>query len=211
MAPQAKPKAATKKRTARKSSAKKRSTKKRSTAKKRSRGMSAFEDARKRGEKMMKDAQQTVEKTRNAGQKRTAKLATNVVEFQKSTFDNAIDALGKLQKRSNKMISRVVKEASWMPGEGKEVVDDWVKMMEDARSDFKKTSDKSFDLVIKYLKRVEREVGKSPTKKKKAAAKRKSARKKTTKRKSTKKKPAKRKASTRRKSSAASKKPASSS
>lgn len=150
----------------------------------RERGEQMLKNVRKRGEKFLKNAEEGVGNVRSQTQSRTAKLATNVVEFQKTTFDNGIDALGRLQKRSDQMIKRMVKEASWMPGEGKEAVEEWVTTMEKARADFKKATDKSFELLLKYLKRMEKSSGAAkPKKAKKAAAK-----------KAVTKKPAKRKA-----------------
>ena len=78
---------------------------------------------------------------------------------KRTAFDNSIDALGKLQKRSDKMVRRTVKDADWIPGEGKDVVEEWVSTMEKARAEFKKATDKSFDLLLKYLKRLEKGAG----------------------------------------------------
>lgn len=195
MATTAKPKPAARKRTARKTAARTsragttnvQTRSERMIKDARKRGEQLLTEARRRGERAVKEAEKTMESAREQTQKRAARLAMNVVDFQKSTFDSSIDALGRLQKRSDKLVRRAVKDATWMPGEGKDVVEEWVSTMEKARADFKRTTDKSFDLVLRYLKRLERGDGaaKKPAKKstkKKAAAKRKTARKKPAKR-----------------------------
>lgn len=172
MATTAKPKPAAAKRTATKARAK--SSASASSARERGeqlvndarkRGEQMLKEARKRGGKMLKNAEDSMDSARAQTQARAAKLATSVVEFQKTTFDNGVDALGRLQKRSDQMIKRMVKEAGWMPGEGKEVVEEWVSTMEKARADFKKATDKSFDLLLKYLKRLEKSSGAAKPKK----------------------------------------------
>lgn len=179
MATPAKPKTAARKRTARKSAARTSRARKSSVQTRsermmqdaRKRGEQLLTEARRRGERAVKEAEKSMDNARQQTQKRAAQLASNVVEFQKSTFDTSIDALGRLQKRSDQMVRRAVKDAAWMPGEGKDVVEEWVSTMEKARADFKRTTDKSFDLVLKYLKRLEKGDGgakpkKKPTKKK---------------------------------------------
>ncbi len=194
MATTAKPR----KRVAKKTAAKKATPKKKAAAKrtiniKAARKASA--KARKRGKKLVKDAQKGLQNVnRENTRKQAIRLALSVVEFQNTTFDNSIDAIGKLQNRSGKLLHRVVKDASWVPGEGKDVVDEWIHAVKKNREDFKKSSDKSFSLVVKYLKRLERESGKAAPKKK-AATKKKVAKKKTaTKRKVAAKRSPKRKA-----------------
>lgn len=187
MATKAKPKPAARKRVAKKRPVKKKAAAAKSAARKR--GEKLVNAARKRGRKVAKTTRKRVDSARGGTKKKATQLAVNVVEFQKTAFDNTVDTLGRLQKRSDRMISRAVKDVSWVPAEGKEVVEEWITTMEKARVEFKKSTDKSFNLLLKYLKRLEKG---SP--KKKAAAK--------TKKKAARKKPAKRKVASKRKAKA---------
>ena len=112
--------------------------------------------------------------------RRVAQLAVSIIDFQKATFDNTVDVIGKVQEQTGKSLHNLLKDASWMPGEGKEVVDEWIGSVRKSRKDFKRTMDKSFDLLVKYFERVKSEEGKKPAKKKKA--KKKAAKKKAVKR-----------------------------
>lgn len=165
MATTAKPKSAARKRTAKSTATRTGSAAKSTGARARGeklvkdarkRGEQLLKEARKRGEQVVREAEKSMDSAREQTQKRAARLATSVVEFQKNTFDTSLDALGRLQKRSDQLVRRAVKDANWVPGEGKDVVEEWVSTMEKARADFKRATDKSFDLVLKYLKRMER-------------------------------------------------------
>ena len=87
--------------------------------------------------------------------KRTLKLAINLVDFQKTTFDNAVKMLSAVQTQTEKLIEQLTVQSSWMPNEGKKVVEEWIKTVNRSREDFKRTMDKSFDLLGDYFKRVE--------------------------------------------------------
>lgn len=99
--------------------------------------------------------------SRDATKKKAAQLAVSVVEFQKATLGNSINLLGKAQEQSNRILRDLLKNASWVPSEGREVLDEWNETMKRAREDFKITSDRSFDLIVQYLDRVQAGEGKS--------------------------------------------------
>lgn len=89
--------------------------------------------------------------------RRATKLALNLVEFQKTTFDNTIRVFSALQVQTEKLIQELTVKSNWMPKEGKKVVEEWIKTVNRGRNDFKKTMDRSFDLISAYLKRLQEE------------------------------------------------------
>lgn len=114
--------------------------------------------------------------TRDTTRKKAVQLALSVVEFQKATTANSIDLIGRVQDQTGKMLHDVLKNVSWVPSEGKQVVEEWRKTVEKGRTDFRATSNRSFDLIIRYLERVQKEAEKEAaaapgTAKKKTAAK----------------------------------------
>jgi len=111
---------------------------------------------------------------RDAAQKRAGKMGQSVVDLQRRMFHSTIDGMGKVQEEAGKQLKRLADNAKWMPGEGKEIIDEWVSTSKKGREDFKKSMEKSFDLMDKYFHRVE---GRTPAKKK-AASKKKTATKK---------------------------------
>lgn len=112
---------------------------------------------------------------REAGRKRAAEMALATIELQRKTFNGAIRGMGSLQDQTGKMLHRFAQGASWVPDEGRQVVDEWTKATKRGREDFQKTMEKSFDLLTHYFERVKK--GAAPAKKK-PAAKRKAATKK---------------------------------
>ena len=114
----------------------------------------------------------------------------HLVKFQKGSVMAVLKLLGKVQEYTEKSFRDAMKNGSWLPAEGKDVVDEWAKMMDSGIDEFSRVVDKSFDLMLKYLDRVEKEAKAKDTKEKAPA------------KKSAAKKPAKRKPGTKKKSAA---------
>jgi hypothetical protein len=116
------------------------------------------------------------DRTRDAGSKRAADMALRTIELQRKAFNGAIRGIGSLQDRTGKMLHQFAKSASWVPDEGRQVVDEWTKVTKRGREDFQRSLDKSFDLLSQYFERVKKG---GPAPKKKTAAKRKRSARKT--------------------------------
>lgn len=149
-------------------------------------------------EKLRAEFEKRADEAADQTRRRTAQLALSLIDFQKTTFDNTLKIVAQIQKQSEALVNDAVKQADWMPKEGKSIVSEWQKMLNGGRTEFQKTVDSSFDLIAGYLERV-REDGKKASAKKKSAAKKKA---------SAKKKPAAKKAPAAKKKAAAKKKPA---
>ncbi|MBX7257030.1 MAG: hypothetical protein K1Y02_11770 [Candidatus Hydrogenedentes bacterium] len=122
--------------------------------------------------KQKKAVQKKVKALSDNTVRRATKLALNLVDFQKTTFDNTIRVFTALQEQTEKLIQELTVKSTWMPKEGKKVVEEWIKTVNRSRNDFKKTMDRSFDLISAYLKRVqEDESAKAKPAKPKAKAK----------------------------------------
>ncbi len=128
-----------------------------------------------------------------------------VLKLQRNTLDKTFDLVAKVQKRSEDMVEKRLSNASWMPEEGRGVLDEWTATLRQGREDFQKAIDKSNDLMTSFLKRVEK--GKTGPKKvteKKTDAAKPAAKKIAAKKKTAAKKPAAKKKSAPKKKSAAS-------
>ncbi len=122
--------------------------------------------------KQKKAVQKKVKALGDGTVRRATKLALNLVDFQKTTFDNTIRVFSVLQVQTEKLIEELTVKSNWMPKEGKKVVEEWIKTVNRSRNDFKKTMDRSFDLISEYLKRVQdEEAAKAKPKAKPAKAK----------------------------------------
>lgn len=123
------------------------------------------------GQEAMRYARQW---TSEAGREPAAKFAISAIEMQKKAMHNALKGIGKLQDQTGKLALKMAQGASWMPDEGRQVVDEWNKATQRGREDFEKTMNKSFDLLSKYFERVKKgQTGTKTAARKRAPAKRK--------------------------------------
>jgi hypothetical protein len=67
-----------------------------------------------------------------------------IIDFQKSTFDNTYNAIVQIQDQAEKMAHDVIGQMTWLPEEGKKAFDDSVKMFKNAREDYKKMVSEGF-------------------------------------------------------------------
>lgn len=77
-----------------------------------------------------------------------AKMAKQMIDFHKATFDNSFNAMVMLQEQAERMVKMSLNQATWLPEEGKRVTDEWLKTYKNGRDDFKK-------LVDEHSKKVE--------------------------------------------------------
>ena len=74
-----------------------------------------------------------------------------MIDFNKTAFDNTFNALVTLQEQTEKMVSSFLEQATWLPEEGKKVTLDWVKAYKKGCEDFKKAVDENFKRVEDFL------------------------------------------------------------
>ena len=74
-----------------------------------------------------------------------------MMEFQKTTFDNSFSAMSKLQEQGEAMVQTFVDQAPWLPEDGKKVIKDWVKAYQKGREDFKKHVDANYKKVQEFF------------------------------------------------------------
>ena len=81
----------------------------------------------------------------------SAKIAKQMIDFQKTTFDNTFSAMVMLQEQTERMASTLLDQATWMPEEGKKAINDWVSAYKKGREDFKKSVDDNFKKVEDFF------------------------------------------------------------
>jgi hypothetical protein len=81
----------------------------------------------------------------------SAKIAKQMIDFQKTTFDNTFSAMIMMQEQTERMANTLIEQAAWMPEEGKQVINDWVKAYKKGREDFKKAVDENFKKVEDFF------------------------------------------------------------
>ena len=74
-----------------------------------------------------------------------------MVDFQKTTFDNAYNAMVMAQEQTSSMMSLSLEQATWIPGEGKAVVKEWLNAYKKGSQDFKQAMDDNFKGVESFF------------------------------------------------------------
>jgi hypothetical protein len=76
-----------------------------------------------------------------------------IVEFQKTAFDSTFNALSAMQDQQRELMSRLL-EGSPVPGELKQLMEEWGRALETGREQFRDAVDRSFETVESYLERI---------------------------------------------------------
>lgn len=78
-------------------------------------------------------------------------LFKQMIDFQKTTFDNSFKAMSTLQEQGEKMVNMFLEQATWLPEEGKNAVSNWISAYKKGREDFKNAVESNFDKVQDYF------------------------------------------------------------
>ncbi|MBL0699876.1 MAG: hypothetical protein JJV92_03210 [Desulfosarcina sp.] len=74
------------------------------------------------------------------------------IDFNKTTFNNMLNAMDLFQQQSEGMTASLLDQAAWVPDEGKKAITDWINSVKKGREDFKKIVDDNFGKVEDFLK-----------------------------------------------------------
>jgi hypothetical protein len=75
------------------------------------------------------------------------KIATQMISFQRTLFENSFNAMSTVQDQTEKMTNTFFDKVSWVPDEGKKAVNNSIDFYKKARNDFKKAVDDGFDKI----------------------------------------------------------------
>ena len=78
-------------------------------------------------------------------------LFKQMLDFQKSTFDNSFNAMSTLQEQGEKMVSAFLDQATWLPQEGKQLINNWVNAYKEGRDRVREVADTNFKKVETYF------------------------------------------------------------
>ncbi len=91
--------------------------------------------------------------------------ARYLVKFQQSSVKAGLGLVAKAQKVTEKSLRDAMKKGKWLPGESRDIVEEWSRMMKSGVDEFTRVTDKSFELLLQFLDRVEKEHQPGPEKK----------------------------------------------
>jgi len=84
-------------------------------------------------------------------------IAKQMMEFNKTAFDNTFSAMIVLQDQTEKLVYRFLDKAQWFPEEGKKAINDWINTYKKGREDFKTSADESYKKVADYFANFQKE------------------------------------------------------
>jgi hypothetical protein len=87
-------------------------------------------------------------------------LAKQMIDFNRTTFENTFGAMCLLQEQSEKMINSFIDQAQWIPGEGKKAIADITATLRKSCSEFKKAVDENFGRMEAYFDQADQTPGK---------------------------------------------------
>ena len=80
-----------------------------------------------------------------------AKIAQQMIDFYKATFENSFKAMAMIQEQNEKMVDTFLKQSPWLPEEGKKAINDWIETYKKGRDDFKRAVEEGFKNVESFL------------------------------------------------------------
>ena len=78
-------------------------------------------------------------------------ILKQIVQFNKTAFDNVFKAMSLAQEQGEKMVNTLLDQATWVPEEGKKTISEWVKAYKNGVDDFKKTVDEQYKKVEQFF------------------------------------------------------------
>ncbi|MEQ8253541.1 MAG: hypothetical protein ABRQ28_03025 [Smithellaceae bacterium] len=84
-------------------------------------------------------------------------IVKQMIEFNKTAFDNTFNAMAVLQDQTEKLIFHFLEKAPWFPTEGKKAIDEWVSACKKGREEFKKNANESYKKVTDYFAKAKKE------------------------------------------------------
>jgi hypothetical protein len=71
-------------------------------------------------------------------------LAKQMIEFNKTAFENSFKAMTMVYEQNQKMFEASLGQASWLPAEGRKAIQDWMESYNRGCQDFKKIVDDNY-------------------------------------------------------------------
>jgi hypothetical protein len=78
-------------------------------------------------------------------------IAKQMIQFNKTAFDNTFNAMTVMQEQTEKMIGMYLEQAPMMPAEGKKAIADWMKAYKRGREDFKASVEENYKKVEDFF------------------------------------------------------------
>ncbi len=78
-------------------------------------------------------------------------LLKQILDYNKTAFDNSFNAMVMVQEQTEKMVNSFLDQSTWLPEEGRRVVNEWINSYKKGREELKKAVDENFKKVDSYF------------------------------------------------------------
>ncbi len=78
-------------------------------------------------------------------------MMKEMIEFNKTAFDNTFSNMAMVQEQAERMLSRIMEQAAWLPKEGKKAMTEWLKLCKQGSETFKKAVDDGFQMMEAFV------------------------------------------------------------
>ena len=79
------------------------------------------------------------------------KMAKQMIDFNKATFDNTFNAMVLLQEQTERITKSFTEHATSLSDEGNKALNEWVQTFKKGHEEFKKAVDEGFSKVEAYF------------------------------------------------------------
>jgi hypothetical protein len=81
----------------------------------------------------------------------TNQMLKQMLEFNKAAFDNGFNAMLTIQEQNEKMFNTFLGQATWVPEEGRKLIQEWINAYKKGCEDFKKAADSNYGKVVEFF------------------------------------------------------------
>jgi hypothetical protein len=78
-------------------------------------------------------------------------LLKQMIEFNQAAFNNTFNAMVMLQDQFERVANTVLEQATWLPEEGRNAVENWVQSYKTGRDNYKQYMEESYQQVEKFF------------------------------------------------------------
>lgn len=82
-------------------------------------------------------------------------IAKQMIQFNKSAFDNSFKAMSLVSDQNEKMLEAFLGQANWLPEEGRKALKEWTMSYKQGCDTFKKQVDENYEKVEAFLKEAD--------------------------------------------------------
>ncbi|KJS31901.1 MAG: hypothetical protein VR64_10305 [Desulfatitalea sp. BRH_c12] len=78
-------------------------------------------------------------------------MLKQMVEFNQAAFNNTFKAMEMMQDQFERVARSVMEQATWLPAEGRNAIENWVQAYKGGREKYKQYLDESYGQVEKFF------------------------------------------------------------